>query len=114
MQRVIYPINKGINASIIFRGLKGQYIWYMGAAIFALMILYAVMYMIGINTYVSLLITLTLAGLSTALVYHLSAAYGEHGLTKALARRSIPHVVKATSRVKFMDLKKAYYAEATQ
>jgi hypothetical protein len=107
MQRIVYPINKGINASIVFRGLKGQYIWYMAVAIFALMILYAVMYMVGVNTYVSLLITVVLAGLSMVLVYHLSAAYGEHGLTKALARRSIPNVVKATSRVKFMNPKKS-------
>jgi hypothetical protein len=102
MARTSYPINKGINRSIVFRGLKGQYIWYAGGAMFMVMILYAVMYVCGINTYLCLLIAVcTAAGLMMA-VYQLSASFGEHGLTKALARRKTPGLVKATSRKRFM------------
>ena len=38
----VYQINKGINTSIEFKGLKAQYIWYHGrAAIVLFVVLYA-------------------------------------------------------------------------
>jgi hypothetical protein len=98
-----YVINKGVNQSIVFKGLKAQYIWYMGGGMFALLIIYAVMYMAGVNTYISLAITICLGGLLLIGIYQLSSTYGEHGLAKALARRSIPVVVKSRSRRIFMQ-----------
>lgn len=102
MARLTYPINKGINRSIVFRGLKGQYIWYTGGAMFMVMILYAVMYVCGMNTYLCLLIAVCTASASIMAIYQLSASFGEHGLMKALAKRKIPGLVKATSRKRFM------------
>jgi hypothetical protein len=102
MPKTSYPINKGINRSIVFRGLKGQYIWYMGGAMFGIMILYAIMYVCGINTYVSLLLTVIMAAAAMTTVFHLSQTYGEHGLTKAMAARLLPKLVKSTSRSKFI------------
>lgn len=102
MAKTSYPINKGINRSIVFRGLKGQYIWYMGGAMFGVMILYAIMYVCGVNTYVSLIVAGIMAGVAMMAVYHLSQTYGEHGLTKALASRQIPDLVKSTSRARFI------------
>lgn len=101
MANSIYSINKGINKSLVFKGLKGQYIWYMGGAMFVLLIIYAVMYLIKVNTYICLAIILCLGALSTIGIYHLSSIYGEHGLTKALAKRSIPNVVRSCSRKAF-------------
>ena len=101
-----YAINKGVNQSIVFKGLKAQYIWYMGGGMFALLIIYAVMYMAGVNTYISLAITICLGGLLLIGIYHLSSTYGEHGLLKALARRNIPVVVKSNSRKIFMQNRK--------
>ena len=102
-----YIINKGVNQSIVFKGLKAQYIWYMGGGMFALLITYAVMYMAGVNTYISLAITICLGGLLLIGIYHLSSTYGEHGLVKALARRSIPVIVKSGSRKVFITRKRA-------
>lgn len=102
MARVIYVINKGINRSIVFRGLKGQYIWYAGGAMFSVMILYAVMYVLGMNTYVCLLISACLAAGSIMLIYQLSESYGEHGLLKAYAAGKIPKRIRARSRQKFL------------
>jgi len=93
-----YPINKGINKSIVFRGLKAQYIWCMGGAMFVLLILYAIMYVCKVNTFACLAITASLGAASMVFIYHLSATYGEHGLTKAIASRSIPKLVKSNSR----------------
>ena len=103
MANSIYSINKGINKSLVFKGLKAQYIWYMGGAMFLLLIIYAVMYLLKVNTYVCLAIILCLGGLSTIGIYHLSSIYGEHGLTKALAKRNIPKVVRSCSRKVFQN-----------
>jgi hypothetical protein len=51
MANSIYKINKGINKSIEFKGLKAQYIWYLGGGLVVLLILFAIMYIIGINAF---------------------------------------------------------------
>lgn len=102
MARITYVVNKGINRSIVFRGLKGQYIWYAGGAMFMVMIMYALMYVCGVNTYLCLLIAVCLAAASIMAVYQLSNSFGEHGLSKALAARKVPSLVKATSRKRFI------------
>ena len=47
MSNSVYQINKGINKSIEFKGLKAQYIWYFAGGVIALLILFAIMYIIG-------------------------------------------------------------------
>ncbi len=42
MANSVYQINKGINQSIEFKGLKAQYIWYLGGGVIALLIIFAV------------------------------------------------------------------------
>lgn len=103
MANSVYQINKGINKSIEFKGLKGQYIWYLGGGLIGLLILFAIMYIIGINTFICLVI---IVGLGTCLfiyIYRLSNNYGEYGMLKKLARRHVPQIVKSNSRKLFFD-----------
>ena len=93
-----YPINKGINKSIVFRGLKAQYILHMAGAMFVLLILYTIMYVCKVNTFVSLAITVSLGASAMVSIYHLSSTFGEHGLIKAIAGRRVPKLVKSNSR----------------
>jgi hypothetical protein len=93
-----YPINKGINKSLVFKGLKAQYIGYMGLGLLIDLLFYAVLYMLKVNTYLTLLLTLALGALIAVIVYHLSAQYGEHGLIKALAKRKTPRTIRSFSR----------------
>jgi hypothetical protein len=107
MPTSVYQINKGINRPIEFKGLKAQYIWYLGGGLLALLILFAILYICGVNTFICLAI---IVGSATALfmhVYKLSRRYGEHGMMKSLAKRSIPGVVKSYSRKTFTDLLKS-------
>ncbi|UYQ92159.1 DUF4133 domain-containing protein [Chitinophaga horti] len=98
----VYQINKGINRSIEFKGLKAQYIWFMGAGIVVLLILYAIMYFLKFNDLLAIAIVLSLgAGLAYKL-YEMSNTYGEHGLMKKMARRGVPKVVKVKSRKVFL------------
>lgn len=105
MAASVYNINKGINKSIEFKGLKAQYIWYLGAGLLGLLILYAVMYIIGLNSFICLGIIVLAATALIIKVYGLSNKYGEHGMMKALAKRSIPKVVRINSRKVFRELK---------
>ena len=102
MANSVYQINKGINKSIEFKGLKAQYIWYLGAGLLALLIIYAALYIIGVNTFICLGIITGAATLLIIKVYSLSSTYGEHGMMKAIAKRSIPGLVKISSRKVFM------------
>ncbi|MBL7858182.1 MAG: DUF4133 domain-containing protein [Cyclobacteriaceae bacterium] len=100
----IYKINKGINKPIEFKGLKAQYIGYLGAGAIILLILFAVLYISGVNMFVCLGLIVILGILLFMGVYHLSDTYGQHGLVKKLARRNIPVFLKAKSRKIFYQL----------
>ncbi|MFX1707238.1 DUF4133 domain-containing protein [Chitinophaga sp. CC14] len=106
MENSVYVINKGINKSIEFRGLKAQYIWYLGGGVMVLLLLFAILYLIGINTYVTMFIVLALGAVMVFKIYAMSSKYGEFGLMKELARRSIPKLVRCNSRKVFCDLAK--------
>lgn len=100
MANSVYQINKGINRSIEFKGLKAQYIWYLGGGLVILLILFAILYISGLGIFICLPL---IAILTTALfmhIYKLSRTYGEHGMMKKIARRSLPDVIKNYSRVK--------------
>jgi hypothetical protein len=104
MSTSIYQINKGINTPIEFKGLKAQYIWWLGAGLLVLLIVFAVLYICGVNTFVCLgIIIISGTGLFVH-VYRLSHKYGEHGMMKSLARRSVPHFIKSYSRKVFTGL----------
>jgi len=104
MSNSVYSINKGINQSIEFKGLKAQYIWYLGGGVVGLMILFAVMYIIGIPS----LICIAFIGASGTFlvfkIYGMSNTYGEYGMMKALARKQIPKWIKVYSREVFTKL----------
>jgi hypothetical protein len=93
-----YLINKGINKSLVFKGLKAQYIGYMGLGLLLDLLFYAVLYMAKVNTYITLLLTMALGALISLVVYHLNATYGEHGLSKSLAKRKTPKIIRTISR----------------
>ncbi|PRZ22791.1 DUF4133 domain-containing protein [Flavobacterium granuli] len=102
MSNSVYKINKGINQSIEFKGLKAQYIWYLGGGVVMLMIVFAALYIIGIPS----LICVGVIGISGAIlvmkIYQMSHKYGEHGMMKALSKRQLPKAIKIYSRKVFM------------
>lgn len=105
MNSSVYQINKGINKSIEFHGLKAQYIWYFGGGVIALLILFAILYITGINSFICIGIILIGGTGLTIKVYALSNTYGEHGMMKKMARRSVPKVIRSKSRAVFLHKK---------
>lgn len=105
MSNSVYQINKGINKSIEFKGLKAQYIWYFAGGVIVLLILFAIMYIAGINSFIGMGIIL-LAGTGLVMkIYRLSNTYGEYGMMKAMAKRRVPKVIKSYSRKIFLQKK---------
>jgi hypothetical protein len=104
MNNSVYKINKGINKPIEFKGFKAQYIWYLGIGLVGLLILFAVLYIMGVNTYVCLVLTLTLGAALFIRVSKLSNKYGEHGMMKKIASQSVPRVIKSYSRKMFIKI----------
>lgn len=103
MNNSVYHINKGINKSIEFKGLKAQYIWYFAGVVIGLLILFAVMCIMGINSFVCISVILIAGTVLTVKIYNLSNTYGEHGMMKKLAHRSIPKIIRSKSRKVFMQ-----------
>lgn len=101
MNTSVYTINKGINKPVEFRGLKAQYIWYLGGGLIILLILFAILYICGVNTFVCLGIIIISGTALFMYVYKLSRRYGEHGMMKALAKKRVPGVIKNYSRKTF-------------
>lgn len=104
MSNSVYSINKGINQSIEFKGLKAQYIWYLGGGVVGLMILFAVMYIIGIPSLICVAFIGTAGAFFVYKIYRMSNTYGEHGMMKALAKKQIPKRIKVYSREVFTRL----------
>ena len=98
MSTSIYKINKGINKPIEFKGLKAQYIWYLGGGLVILLILFAILYIIGINTFLCVGLIVVLGTGLFIQVYKISNKYGEYGMMKKVARRGIPDVGRRRRR----------------
>lgn len=104
MANIVYQINKGINASIEFKGLKAQYIWYLGGGIVLLMIVFSALYFAGIPSLGCVAIVGAAGSTLVFRVYAMSRKYGEHGLMKAIARKQVPKAVRCNSRKVFLKV----------
>ena len=100
MGNSVYHINKGINKSIEFKGLKAQYIWYLGGGLVCLLIIFAIIYIIGVNIFLCLAIIISAGTGLFMYVYKMSRTYGEHGLMKKIARKAVPKVIKSYSIIR--------------
>jgi len=105
MANSVYKINKGINKPIELKGLKAQYIGYLGGGLVALLILFAILYILGLHPFLCLALIAVLGTLLFLFVYRLSHKYGEHGMMKKLARKSLPSALKSYSRKRFIKTK---------
>lgn len=101
-------INKGVNRPIEFRGLKAQYIWWLGGGVVALLAVFAGMYIGGVNPFVCIVL-IGIAGLILfRQVYSFSRRYGQYGWMKRQAARGIPARISITTRKTF------YHGERTK
>ncbi len=98
----VYAINKGVGQPILFKGLKAQYIWYLGGGLVVILISFAALYICGVHMFVCLGIVLVTGTVLFKKVYGMSRKYGEHGLMKMIGKRSTPDLIRNNSRKVFM------------
>jgi len=101
MASVVYSINKGINKSLEFKGLKAQYIWYLAGVVIIAMIMFAALYIAGVTAYICIPLVGGLGTAGVSRVYRMSRQYGEYGLMKRRAQASVPRVIHARTRRPF-------------
>ena len=106
MSNQIYKINKGINQPVYFKGLRAQYIGCLGLGLVSLLIVFAILYIAGLNSFVCLGLVCTAGTFFCLQVYKMSNRYGEHGLIKKMAKRRIPKTIKSFNRQIFLNLNK--------
>lgn len=100
----VYQINKGVGRTMEFRGLKAQYIGFLAGGLVVLLLLFALLYICGFPLYGCIAVIGALGfGLFTV-VFRMSAKFGQHGLLKKMARRSIPRSLVSRSRHLFISL----------
>jgi hypothetical protein len=103
MEAKRYTINKGVNRPIEFRGLKAQYIWWLGGGVAGLLALFAGLYIAGVNAFICLGLIGTMGTVLFTQVYRLSRRYGEHGMMKKVAQRRIPRLIRSGTRKIFLE-----------
>jgi hypothetical protein len=96
-----YTLNRGVNAPVVFKGLQGQYIFYLGGGLAALLVLFVTGYIAGVNPWICLGFVLGGGGYLFAAVYRFSKKYGVHGVMKRSARRQLPRTIRNDSRTIF-------------
>jgi Domain of unknown function (DUF4133) len=100
----VYFVNKGINKAVEFRGLKAQYIGYVVGVLLGSLVLYGVLYVCGLSGYVCVPLTLGIGGYGVMRVLRLSKKFGQHGMMKWQARRSVPKALLSRSRKVFIEI----------
>jgi hypothetical protein len=85
-----YNINKGIGRTVEFKGLKAQYLFIFAGGLLGMLILVMILYMIGVNPYICLLLGVGGVSLIVWRTFSLNKQYGEHGLMKIGARKRHP------------------------
>lgn len=101
MDSSVYTINKGINKSIEFKGLKAQYIWFLGAVLVALLMVFALLYILGINAYFCIALILLSGAVLMSKIYKMSRQYGQYGMMKKIAKKALPTAIRVSSRQVF-------------
>jgi len=102
----VFKVHRRVNAPVTFKGLKGQYILFAGAAVVSSMILFAVLYIAGVNSYICLLLCFGIGTIGIGGAYHFSHRYGVYGWRKRSRARASPKTMRAGSRLVYLQLKK--------
>ncbi|WP_409149835.1 DUF4133 domain-containing protein [Sphingobacterium sp. BS-2] len=101
MASAVYPINKGINQPLEFKGLKAQYIWYLAIGILLLLFLFAGLYYLGVPSMLCLAIIITLGCILFIQIFRFSRKYGQYGLMKKIAKSQLPIAIRSRNRSVF-------------
>jgi len=102
----VFKVHRRVNSPVEFKGLKGQYILFAGAFVIASMVLFAILYISGVNSYLCLFLCFGIGAIGIGTTYHLSQRYGIYGWRKRRRARASPKALTSGSRREYLQLKK--------
>lgn len=85
-----YGINKGIDVSVEFKGLKAQYLFIFAGGLLAVFVVFIILYMAGVNQLFSIAFGIVAASGVVLITFRLNDRYGEYGLMKLFAQKQHP------------------------
>jgi predicted lipid-binding transport protein (Tim44 family) len=96
-----YPLNKGVNKPVEFKGLVGsRYIFMLLGGLGGVFLGFIVLHVAGLSSYLTLPLALGGGFAWVTRVFALSAKYGEHGAMKQTAKQRQPQrLVNRTPRL---------------
>lgn len=98
MSNSVYHINKGVNKCLEFKGLKAQWIWWLAGGLVSLLLLFVILYIMGIPSLVCVFIALAGGGFLFVYVYKFNNKYGQYGMMRTRAQKHLPKVIRCDSR----------------
>ncbi|HVU97989.1 MAG TPA: DUF4133 domain-containing protein [Puia sp.] len=101
MNHTIYTIHRRINKPLEFRGLQAQYVWWLGGGVIGLLILFVLLHLCGITSWICLVVTGSAGAIFIRQLYRRSQKYGAYGLMKKRATRRLPASIRSRSRQPF-------------
>jgi hypothetical protein len=104
MTTSVYPSYRAIGRPMEYYGLKGPYILLAAASLIADLLLFVILYCCGTPPWLCIVIAFGLGAAVIATARGLSRRFGANGLTKHLAARRIPDVVRFESRQVYLNL----------
>ncbi len=101
-----YSINKGIGQPAEFKGLKSQYLFIFAGGLLAVFIVFAIMYIMGINQWICIGFALISSFLLVYITFWMNKKYDTHGLMKLSARLNHPrYIINRKSIFRLFDNK---------
>ena len=101
-----YTINRGVGRPVEFRGLKAQYILYGGGLLVADFLLFVILYLCHVNSWICVALSFGSGVLGISLLYRRSRKYGEHGWARRRAGKNTPATLCCRTCTLFIHLNK--------
>lgn len=89
-----YRMYHRLGRSVVFKGLAGHFIWWMGAALVILLLFFAILYLLAVPLWICVVFAIGGGTVSYWLLHRFSSRYGENGWMKHRCRQSIPITIK--------------------
>ena len=106
MTPTIYITHRGINRPLEFKGLKAQYILYAGGIVVSDLLLFAILYISGLSSWICLPVCGGAGTAGVGMCYRCSRLYGEFGWIRKKAAERMVSTLRCPSRRLFTQLEK--------
>ena len=94
-----YPIHKGVNKPVEFKGLRSQYLFIFAVGLLVLFVLVVIMIVSGVDQLFCVGFGATLGAVMVAVIYRLNDKYGAYGLMKLAASKRHPRRIVSRKSV---------------